>query len=77
MSAFGDLRNKAAGGNVAGPDVGVVDGVELGPEDFAFAFEGADDLLLFGTGFGVGGDVVEGEGGVFGSLGEAAFKDRG
>src|ERR1700733_10651222 len=63
-----NLWDEAAGRYVTGYYVSVVDCVELRPQDGAFAFQCVDYLLLLGARSGVGGDVIQREGGVFGGL---------
>src|SRR3984957_16529975 len=66
ISASVHLWDEAAWWNVTGYYISVVDCVELRPQDGAFPLKGVDHLLLLNARSGVGGDVIEREGGVFG-----------
>lgn len=65
-------RDEGAGGWPAGIYVGLMQGVELGPEDVALGAQGIVGGVLFGAGAGVFDDPGEGELGVFRGLGHAA-----
>ncbi len=68
----GGSGDECAGGRPGGIYVGVVQGVELGPEDVALGAQGVVGGVLFGARAGVFDDPGEGEVGVFGGLGHAA-----
>jgi hypothetical protein len=66
ISACVGLGYKTAGRNVSRVHVGIVDRVELRPQDLALAFQGADDLFLLAADRGACRSEIEGERGVFG-----------
>jgi len=63
---------EGAGRRPAGLDVGIVEGIEHGPEDIALGAESGVRCVLFFAGAGVLDDPGQSEVGVLGSLREAA-----